>query len=466
MQDENMLRLDPIATTLASLASGQTTSRALVEKCLAAASDTSGEGARTFTKRFSSAALRAATAFDQQRRTGAPQGALLGLPFSVKDLFDVDGDPTPAGSILLADAPPAAKDATVVARLRSAGAVLVGRTNMTEFAYSGLGINPHYGTPRNPYDRPNGRIPGGSSSGAAISVSDGMAAAAIGTDTGGSLRIPAALCGLTAFKPTARRVPLAGVLPLSHSLDSVGAIAPTVACCARVDAVLSGDTRTPPILAEIKDLRLGVLQGYVLDELDADVARRFEAAISILANAGAHLKEIRFSALDEIPGCYTNGGIQAFEAYEWHRKLIAQHSELYDPRVLVRILRGKDIPQEMYLDLLKTRRRIISEAGRAFAESDVWLVPTVPEIAPLISELESNDAACFQANAAMLRNTSIFNFLDGCALSIPCHLPGEAPVGLMVAASSGRDQHLLQVGMAIEEILAKAGCAIVPTTQQ
>jgi aspartyl-tRNA(Asn)/glutamyl-tRNA(Gln) amidotransferase subunit A len=261
-------------------------------------------------------------------------------------------------------------------------------------------------------------------------------------------------------------VPLAGVLPLSHSLDSVGAIAPTVACCARVDAVLSGDTRTPPILAEIKDLRLGVLQGYVLDELDADVARRFEAAISILANAGAHLKEIRFSALDEIPGCYTNGGIQAFEAYEWHRKLIAQHSELYDPRVLVRILRGKDIPQEMYLDLLKTRRRIISEAGRAFAESDVWLVPTVPEIAPLISELESNDAAYFQANAAMLRNTSIFNFLDGCALSIPCHLPGEAPVGLMVAASSGRDQHLLQVGMAIEEILAKAGCAIVPTTQQ
>jgi aspartyl-tRNA(Asn)/glutamyl-tRNA(Gln) amidotransferase subunit A len=457
------MQLEPLAKTMASLAAGHATSRELVEKSLAVAADPSGEGARTFTKLYSVSALHTANAIDEQRRTGVPQGALLGLPISVKDLFDVDGEPTPAGSILLADAPPATKDAAVVSRLRSAGAVLVGRTNMTEFAYSGLGINPHYGTPRNPYDRPNGRIPGGSSSGAAISVTDGMAAAAIGTDTGGSLRIPAALCGLTALKPTARRVPLQGVLPLSHSLDSVGPIAPTVACCARIDAVLSGEPYAPLAHSELTKLRLGILQGYVLDELDADVARRFEAAVSLLSKGGAHLKEIHFSALDEIPGCYANGGIQAFEAYEWHRQLIAQHSELYDPRVLVRILRGKDISQAAYLELMKTRRRIISEAGRAFADSDVWLLPTVPRIAPLISELVSNDAAYFQANTTMLRNTSIFSFLDGCALSIPCHLPGEAPVGLMLAAPGGRDKHLLRIGAAIEAALAEAGCAIIPT---
>jgi aspartyl-tRNA(Asn)/glutamyl-tRNA(Gln) amidotransferase subunit A len=385
---------------------------------------------------------------------------LLGLPITVKDLFDVADEPTPAGSIVLADAPPAAKDAVAIERLRDAGVVLVGRTNMTEFAFSGLGINPHYGTPRNPYDRINGRIPGGSSSGAAISVTDCMAAAAIGTDTGGSLRIPAALCGLTAFKPTASRVPLEGVLPLSKSLDSVGPIAPTVACCARIDAALSGDPYAALLPIDVRQLRLGILQGYVLNDLDDDVARRFEAAVSILSEAGANLEDVHFSALDEIPGCYKNGGIQAFETYEWHRQLIATRGELYDPRVLVRILRGKEISQGQYVEMINGRRRIISEAERAFADIDIWLLPTVPRIAPLISDLVSDDVAYFQANATMLRNTSIFNFLDGCALSIPCHLPGEAPVGLMVAASNGQDHELLRIGAAVESALAKAGCAI------
>jgi aspartyl-tRNA(Asn)/glutamyl-tRNA(Gln) amidotransferase subunit A len=455
-----VVRLTPIAETIDSLVAGETTSRQLVETCLAAAVDPSGQGARTFTRIDADSALHAADTMDKRRRASAPQGLLSGLPISVKDLFDVAGEPTPAGSIVLADAPPAANDAVAIARLRDAGAVLVGRTNMTEFAYSGLGINPHYGTPRNPYDRINGRIPGGSSSGAAISVTDRMAAAAIGTDTGGSLRIPAALCGLTAFKPTARRVPLQGVLPLSTSLDSVGSIAPTVACCARIDSVVSGELSVPLAPAEMKDLRLGVLQGYVLDDLDGDVARRFESAVSTLSSAGAMLQEVHFIALDEIPGCYANGGIPTFEAYNWHRQLIAKHGELYDPRVLARILRGKDISQAQYLGLMNARRRIISEASRSFMDVHVWLSPTVPRIAPLISGLVSDDAAYMQANAMMLRNPSVFNFLDGCALSIPCHLPGEAPVGLMVAAPSGHDQKLLRIGAAIEAALANAGCAI------
>ena len=459
------MRLTPIANTIDSLAAGETTSRELVEACLAAAVDPSGQGARTFTRIDADAALQAADAMDKRRRTGAPVGLLLGLPISVKDLFDVAGEPTPAGSIILADAPPATKDAAAITRLRNAGAVVVGRTNMTEFAFSGLGINPHYGTPRNPFDRINGRIPGGSSSGAAISVADGMAAAAIGTDTGGSLRIPAALCGLTAFKPTAHRVPREGVLPLSKSLDSVGPIAPTVACCARIDAVMSGDPYEPLLPDTATNLRLGILQGYGLDKLDADVARRFDAAVSILSNVGARLTDARFPALDEIPRCNANGGIQAFEAYQWHRQLIAAHSELYDPRVLVRILRGKEISQAQCLELMDARRRIISESERAFADIDAWLLPTVPRIAPLISDLVSDDAAYVQANVTMLRNTSIVNFLDGCALSIPCHLPGEAPVGLMVAAPRGQDHQLLRIGAAIEAVLAEAGCAIVRTSR-
>lgn len=459
------MRLTPIANTIDSLAAGETTSRELVEACLAAAVDPSGQGARTFTRIDADAALQAADAMDKRRRTGAPVGLLLGLPISVKDLFDVAGEPTPAGSIILADAPPATKDAAAITRLRNAGAVVVGRTNMTEFAFSGLGINPHYGTPRNPFDRINGRIPGGSSSGAAISVTDGMAAAAIGTDTGGSLRIPAALCGLTAFKPTAHRVPREGVLPLSKSLDSVGPIAPTVACCARIDAVVSGDPYEPLLPDTAANLRLGILQGYGLDKLDADVARRFDAAVSILSNVGARLTDARFPALDEIPRCNANGGIQAFEAYQWHRQLIAAHSELYDPRVLVRILRGKEISQAQCLELMNARRRIISESERAFADIDAWLLPTVPRIAPLISDLVSDDAAYVQANVTMLRNTSIVNFLDGCALSIPCHLPGEAPVGLMVAAPRGQDHQLLRIGAAIEAVLAEAGCAIVRTSR-
>ncbi len=455
-----MFQLKTLATKIASLVSGQTTSRELVETSLAAAVDPAGEGARTFTRLYSASALHAADAIDKQYLCGGSKGPLLGLPISVKDLFDVAGEPTPAGSMVLAEAPPALKDALAITRMRAAGAVLVGRTNMTEFAFSGLGINPHSGTPSNPYDRANGRIPGGSSSGAVISVTDGMAVAAIGSDTGGSVRIPAALCGLTGFKPTAHRVPLNGTVPLSGSLDSIGSIAPTVACCALIDAVLSSETPEPLDNCNLIGLRVGVLQGYVLEGLDAHVSSRFEAALSILSEAGACLKEIHFAALDEIPKCNAKGGFAAFESYAWHRQMIDQQSERYDPRVLSRILRGKDMSSAEYLDLAKARRRIIFDAERAFTDSDVWLMPTVPRIAPLIAELVSSDAAYVDANAAMLRNPSIFNFLDGCALSIPCHLPGEAPVGLMVAGPRDHDRKLLRIGSAIEAALAKAGCAI------
>ena len=436
------------------LAAGQITSRELVEEALAAIADPAGEGVRAFTRVYAESARATADAIDGRRGGGAASGPLQGIPISIKDLFDVAGEPTPAGSVVLADATPAGADATVVARLRQAGAILMGRTNMTEFAFSALGINPHYGTPRNPFDRASARIPGGSTSGGAISVTDGMAVAAIGSDTGGSIRMPAALCGLTGFKPTARRVSMAGVLPLSSSLDSVGPIAPTVECCAILDAVLSGAEPKPLDRVSVADLRIGVLQGYVLDDLEAPVARAFGGALSVLSAAGAKMQDFDFPLLRKLPEWNGKGGFAAPESYAWHRLLIEEHGDRYDPRVRPRIMRGKEMSAADYVELLHRRQEIIAAAEQAFADFDAVILPTVPRIAPRIADLEASEAAYFEANTALLRNPSIFNFLDGCALSIPCHLPGDPPVGLMVAGLGGWDAKVLRAGLAIETALA------------
>jgi len=440
-----------------ALDSGRISSRRLVDDCLQAALDPAGEGARTFIKVFESTARAGAEAADYLPVT--PDLPLRGIPISIKDLLDVEGETTRAGSVVRNDAPPAVRDAAVVTRLKDAGAVLVGRTNMTEFAFSGLGLNPHYGTPRNPYARGEARIPGGSSSGAAISVSDGMAVAAIGSDTGGSIRIPAALCGLTGFKPTARRVQTAGVLPLSPTLDSIGPIAPTVACCAMIDEVLSGDIHVLEAIP-LKGLRFGVLQGYVLDGVEPHVAARCDAALKALSRAGAVIVDVTFAEIDDVPRLNSRGGFSAYEAYRWHRELIERESARYDPRVLTRIVRGSEISDADYAELAKERARIIAAAERLFADVDAWLMPTVPRVAPRIADLEASDEVYFDANAAMLRNPSLINFLDGCSISLPCHLQGEAPVGLMLSARGGDDSRLLSLACAVEDALADSGCAV------
>lgn len=439
----------PIADTLQQLRSGEVTSHSLVEQCLCRIADPNGEGARTVT-RVSETALQQADVADALLRDGnVADKPLLGLPISVKDLFDVAGEVTTAGSVVLTNAPPAAQDAAIVARLRAAGAVIIGRTNMTEFAYSGLGLNPHYGTPANPWHRDERRIPGGSSSGAAISVTDGMASAAIGTDTGGSVRIPAALCGLTGFKPTANRVPMDGTLPLARSLDSIGPIAATVDCCARLDAVLSGEIYQPQ--QPLKKLKLGVLQGYVLEHLDEPTAYAFQNALLALQDTGFITEAVDFPALARIPA---SNQTAAAEAYAWHRRLLETSSHRYDPHVSARILHGAGMLAADFLDLMQARREIIAEAAHVFAGYDAILLPTTPIIAPRIADLEHDDTAYFNANGLVLRNTSIFNFLDGCGLSIPCHKQGEAPVGLMIASTQGKDAHLSRAGSAIETALA------------
>ncbi len=441
--------MTPLADLLHQLRTGAVTSRSLVERCLARASDPAGEGVRVYTRLFTEQALRDADLADRARQGGSDL-PLLGVPLSVKDLFDIEGQATTAGSVVLADAPHASRDALIVQRLKAAGAVIVGRTNMTEFAYSGLGLNPHYGTPKNPWDRATGRIPGGSSSGAAVSVTDGMAAAAIGTDTGGSVRIPAALCGLTGWKPTACRIPMQGILPLAPSLDSIGPLAPAVDCCARLDAVLSGEPFSSAS-APVSSLRLGVVQGYVLDGLDEAVSRAFGRTVEVLREAGTAISSVYLPSLGRIPA---SNQTAAPEAYAWHRSLLEASGDRYDPHVSARILHGAGMSAADYIDLMRTRREIIAEAAFVFAAFDAVLLPTTPCAAPSIAELEASDDAYFRANAAMLRNTSIVNFLDGCALSIPCHLPGEPPAGLMIAGSHSADAHIVSVGRAIEAVLA------------
>jgi aspartyl-tRNA(Asn)/glutamyl-tRNA(Gln) amidotransferase subunit A len=445
---------ETLSALSADLAAGRIRSEALTEAAVARARDPAGEGARVFVAHAGDRALAAARASDALRAAGAARSPLEGLPISVKDLFDIAGETTRAGSVVLSDAPPAARHATIVARLIAAGAVLVGRTNMTEFAYSGLGLNPHYGTPLNPYDRATGRIPGGSSSGAAVSVTDGMAAAAIGTDTGGSVRIPAALCGLAGFKPTARRVPARGTLPLSTSLDSIGPLAPSVACCALLDAVLSGDEREAPAPADLRGLRLAVPTTLVLDGVDETVGAAFRAALSALSAAGAVVTEIAVPEFAGLAKINTHGGLPGAEAWAYHRALIARDGARYDPRVRLRIERGAAMTAADYVDVLHARTAWIADVERRITPYDALVLPTVPVVAPPLAPLVADDGLYGAANVLILRNPTLINFLDGCALSVPCHAPGTAPVGLMIAGAGGTDRRILAIGLAVETALA------------
>ena len=437
----------------AALAAGRISSRALVEAALARIADPAGEGRRAFIATYAKPALEAADAQDRLRQAGYALSPLAGLPVSIKDLFDVAGERTLAGSKALDDAPLATRDAPIVARLKAAGAVLVGRTNMTEFAFSGVGINPHFGTPGNPRDR--ARIPGGSSSGAGVSVADGMAALAMGTDTGGSVRIPAALCGLVGFKPTQLRIPRDGAVPLSTTLDSVGPLGRSVACCAIGDAVLAGLPPEVPAELPAAGLRLGVPQRFVLDGLDKTVAGAFERACTALSRAGARLVDLPFTEADDYVAINASGGFSAAEAFAWHRALLERRGADYDPRVRVRIERGRSMSAADYVTLAWDRARLIARVDAATAGFDALILPTVPVVAPPIAAF-AEDKEFARLNMLILRNPAIINFLDRCALTLPIERPGELPVGLMVVGRGGEDRRILGMGLGLEAALAPA----------
>lgn len=438
-----------IRTLAAQLQAGTTTSVKLTEQALERIDAHRAAGGAAYVSVDAQRALANARASDAARAAGNVPSLLAGLPVSIKDLFDVAGEVTAAGSKALADAAPAQQDAVAVARLRQAGAILLGRTNMSEFAFSGLGLNPHYGTPRNPLD--SERVSGGSTSGGAVSVAAGMATLALGTDTGGSIRIPSAFCGLTGFKPTAYRVDLSGAVPLSHTLDSAGPLARSVDCCAIADAILSGQQLDlDPVALPLAGLRFGVTDDFVSDGMDDVVRQAFEQALTRLAQAGAQIIRFSFPELKDLPAINAGGGFSAAESWTWHRALLQRAGDKYDARVAVRIRRGAQQTAADYLDLLAARRQLIRQAARRLSVFDAWLMPTVPVVPPLIAPLQASDEAFFTANGLVLRNPSVINFLDGCALNLPCASASGLPVGISICGQHGNDARLLQIGRAVE----------------
>ena len=439
-----------ILSLAADLAAGRTTSRKLTEEAFARIENPAGEGKRVFVRTWKSQALAVADASDSLRKAGIVPSPLAGLPVSIKNLCDVAGETTLAGSKALDDAPPAKADAPVVARLRAAGAVIVGSTNMSEFAFSGVGANPHYGTPGNPADRK--RVPGGSSSGAAVSVGDRMAVAALGTDTGGSVRIPAAVCGLVGFKPTARRVPIDGVVPLSTSLDSIGPLANSVECCAIVDAVFAAEPIVVPDAAPLAGLRFGIPRQYVMDDVDPVVARAFERACKALAAKGVRVETVDLPLLPELVQINAEGGFAAAEAYAWHKALIARRGNEYDPMVAPRIRRGADMSAASYIALLNARadfqRRVWAIAGTY----DAIVMPTCAIVAPTVEEVATAEGFT-RKNLLLLRNTALGNFLDCSGISLPCHAAGELPVGFMLTCPPMADRRVLAMARSVAPVV-------------
>ncbi len=432
------------ATRLA-IAAGTSDARTEIEHAIAAAQSPANR--HTFTR----------TLFDEARREAATAERTLplaGLAFSVKDLFDVASQPTPAGSVVLTHAPAATADAPAVARLRAAGGALIGRTNMTEFAFSGVGVNPHHGTPANAADPATPRIPGGSSSGAAVSVATGAAFIGLGSDTGGSIRIPAALNGIVGFKSTARLVPTDGAIPLSTTLDTVCAMTRSVRDAVTAHEVLAG-RRVAPSDKPLSARRLAVVRNLFLDEVEPAVARAFDAALVALRAAGAQIEEIALSPLADLPAMNATG-FSAPEAYAWHRLLLERSGAGYDPRVAQRILKGATTKAYEYLDLVRARRAWIAHMEAALQRFDAVLSPTVPITAPTIASVApgaERDAEFFRVNGLLLRNPSVVNMLDGCAISIPCQAPGDAPVGLMLWHASLHDDTVLAIAAEAERAL-------------
>jgi aspartyl-tRNA(Asn)/glutamyl-tRNA(Gln) amidotransferase subunit A len=436
--------------TLAALAddleAGRTTARKLVEECIAGIADPSGEGQRTFIHVDKDTALEA---MDHLRKAHAAPSRFAGIPVSIKDLFDIKGQVTRAGSRALEDSAPAEKDAPVVARLRRAGFVVIGRTNMTEFAYSGIGINPHYGTPRSVWQRSVGHVPGGSSSGAAVSIADRMAYGALGTDTGGSCRIPAAYNGIVGYKPTQSRIPLDGGVPLSFSLDSYGPLANSVQCCATLDAVLADEPLPMVAPRPIKGMRLAVPVTVALDELDEAVAKTFQRNLATLSRAGALIEHIDVPEFLDVGVMNARGGFAASESFAWHRYLLTSKGDVYDPRVSSRILRGEGLSAADYIDLLNARRSLIARIAVRLAPYDALVMPTTANTPPKIADL-ADDKAFTVANVRSLRNCTLINTIDGCAISLPAHREGEVPVGLMLAAVGGSDRRIFELAAGME----------------
>lgn len=423
-----------------------------LEAALSRIDDPKGEGARACLTIYREQAKAAAEVADARAKAGISIGPLDGTIVTIKDLFDVAGEVTRVGSKVFAEeAKPAAADAPAVQRLRGGGAVIVAKTNMSEFAYTGIGANPHFGTPGNPADRT--RVPGGSSSGAAVAAADGMCEVAIGTDTGGSCRIPGALCGIVGYKPSRQRIPTEGAFPLSYSIDSIGPIARSVEACAKADAVMAGENFTPIEPAPLAGLRIGVVQGSALENLDETVTKRFSDALARLRQANARMSEEKLTQLDGMAQVNSKGGVQPAEAFAVHRDLLSRRADAIDPNVRVRLERAGTISAADYIDMVRERQRLIRSMDGRLADIDVLAWPTTPMVAPTMQEVAAPDEFA-RKNAMLLRNTVIVNFFDLCAISLPLPRESGLPTGLMLVARNGQDQRLFRIAAAVERLFA------------
>jgi aspartyl-tRNA(Asn)/glutamyl-tRNA(Gln) amidotransferase subunit A len=446
--------MPPIAELARDLAQGRTSSVALTTAALARIEDKNGEGPHAFIRVFRDSALAAAEASDALRKVGIVPSPLAGIPVSVKDLCDVAGYTTLAGSIVMRNQPPARKDAPVVARLRAAGAVVVGTTNMTEFAMGGLGLNPHYGNVKNTYDRKTGRVPGGSSSGAAISVTDGMAAMGLGTDTAGSVRIPAAFNGLAGFKPTVGRIPTEGVFPLSTTLDSVGPLARTVECCALTDAVWADEPVVAPAPAPLDGLRLAVPNTIMMENLEPAVEDAFRAALAKLTKAGVRIEKIDMPEFAELAQLARTRFPSMVEGYSIHRERLAHSAADMDPRIVGRMKAGGAIPAYEYYEGLQFLQDVRKRVSRTSSRYDALAFPTIAVTAPEIARFTETEEGRTDFFVVVIRNASIANLLERCALSVPCHEKGAAPVGLTLMGERMADKKILAIGRAVEKIVS------------
>jgi aspartyl-tRNA(Asn)/glutamyl-tRNA(Gln) amidotransferase subunit A len=429
-----------------------TSARERLEAALGRIDDPKGEGARACLTVYRDQANAAADAADARAKAGVSLGPLDGTIVSIKDLFDVAGEVTRVGSKVFAEeGKPATADAPVVRRLRAGGAVVVAKTNMSEFAYTGIGANPHFGTPGNPADRK--RVPGGSSSGAAVAAADGMCEIAIGTDTGGSCRIPAALCGIVGYKPSRQRIPTTGAFPLSYSIDSIGPIARSVEACARADAVMANETYVPLEPVSLNGLRIGAVVGYPIENLDETVDLKFSDAVARLNKAGAHISEEKLSLLDDMAQVNSKGGVQPAEAFSIHRDLLSRRADAIDPNVQVRLERARTVSAADYIDMVRERARLIRSMDDRIADVDVLAWPTTPMVAPTMQEVAAPDEFA-RKNAMLLRNTVIVNFFDLCAISVPIPRGSGLPAGFMLVARNGQDQRLFRIAAAIERLFA------------
>ncbi|WP_204561806.1 amidase [Azospirillum palustre] len=421
-----------------------------LEAALSRIADPERQGAMVFTEIYAEEARSAAAASDRRAAAGRSLGPLDGRIVSVKALFDVAGDATAAGSAILRGRPATGRDARAVARLRAAGAVIVGRTHMTEFAFSAVGINPHYGNPGNPHDR--SRVPGGSSSGAAISVIDGMAEIALGSDTGGSLRIPAALSGAVGFKPSAGRLPSDGAFPLSPTLDAIGPITATVADAALLDSILSDGNPAPLAPLSLAGQSFLVARGRLFDGTEPAVAAAFEAALDRLRAAGAQVVDGSIEAeLDALAELDRIGVFTAIELAATLADLGITALDGIDPKTRARIEAGGKAPAADYVRMQNRRAALIRLMDERLTRHPVLLLPTVPMTAPTIADV-LDDAAFHHVNLALLRNTRVANLFDLPAISLPVPADG-LPVGLMAMGRRGSDRSLLGIAAGIEAAL-------------